>query len=182
MPSTTPLGALPIPLDGDAVSNGALAIRNLATALDRKNKRKTADENVNNSAVLQNDDELFIALEANKTYEISGHLVFITTTSAIDAKVALTCPAGATITWSAIGMDPAVAAGNTGSGTWTGSVASGGTIPVGVSSAYTPVLISGTIAVGATAGNLQLQWAQNTATAANLTLKAGSNLKCEVIP
>lgn len=181
MSSTTALG-LPIQDDADPLADLALGIRNLANAVDKKNKRKLVDENVNNSAVLQNDDELVIALQANKTYEISGHLLFIAATSAVDAKVALTCPAGASIAWSAIGMDPAVAAGNTGAGTWTGSVASGGTVPVGVSSAYTPVLIRGTILMGVTAGNLQLQWAQNTATASNLTLKAGSNLKVEIIP
>lgn len=183
MPGTTAaLGGLPTMLDTDPLADVALAIRNLANALDKKAKRKSVDEPVNNSAVLQDDDELFIALGANATYEISGHLVFLAATSGVDAKVALTCPAGAAIAWSAIGMDPAVAAGNNGAGTWTGSVASGGTVPVGVSSAYTPVLITGTIVVGATPGNLQLRWCQNTATASNLTLKAGSHLKVEIIP
>ena len=140
--------------------------------------RKAADETVNNSTALQNDDLLFSPLAASSgTYQFELNLLYSATTVA-DIKFAFTWPAGATAFWSAIGLA-------TGSATLTGdatfsfinvsgtSVAFGG---IGAG-APVPIRIFGNIAMGGTAGNLQLQWAQQNLEATNTVVHSNSNLQ-----
>ena len=137
--------------------------------------RKTADEIVNNSTTLQNDDALLAALVANEVvaFQCAIHLTSGVTP---DIKVAFTVPSGATLRWGMTGnADPSTNQTSVGA-TGTGILghAAGVTLPG-------HLLLSGTVVNGANAGNLQLQWAQNTADASDTTVLANSWLRVDRI-
>ncbi len=127
---------------------------------------KKADEIVNNSTAFQNDDELVVALQANKTY--CGILNCIINSSAVaDFKYAFTIPSGA-------------------SGSKTNSSLSSVVAPASASIIDVDILngiaadgmfqLYFKIIVTATAGNLQLRWAQNTAEVSDTKVIQGSSL------
>ena len=130
--------------------------------------RKTADEIVNNSTTLQNDDALLAALAANEVvaFQCAIHLTSGVTP---DIKVAFTVPSGATLRWGMVGnADPSINQTSVGaSGTGILAQTAGVALPG-------HILLSGTVVNGANAGNLQLQWAQNTADASDTTVLANS--------
>ena len=149
------------------------AARNLlnATSLTRVEFiRKTANEIVNNSTTLQNDDTLLAALAASEVvaFECALH---VTSGTAPDIKFAFTVPSGATLRWGIIGPDITV---NQTSNGESGSALT--LFTAGVTLAGQIILL-GTVVNSTTAGNLQLQWAQNTADASDTTVLANSWLK-----
>lgn len=114
--------------------------------------RKTADETVNNSTALQNDDELLLPILANEIWEFEV-LIIAESSAAADIKTAITVPAGATLKSIGIGRDQANA-----------------TITASSTAAWTAENINGIITIlkgivinGANAGNVTLQWAQQAA-------------------
>jgi len=125
---------------------------------------KPADETVNNSDTLQDDDDLLFAASASKTY---GMLVFyfVISTTAADFKYGLSIPTGATAdrsdgTWSSIilmATQDFETSQNVATGTALGLVC-----------------ISARIIMGTTAGNVVNQWAQQAATVADTLAKQGS--------
>lgn len=135
--------------------------------------RKTADEIVNNSTTLQNDDTLFAALAANEVVVFDCYL-FSNQNGTSDIKFAFTVPTGATLIW------------NWGTGRFNTADTFGGidtTETSGTAAAMSAGIggkfqchIHGVVVNGATSGNLQLQWAQNTATAVDTTIYANSVL------
>ena len=135
---------------------------------------KTADESVNNSIALQNDDHLFLAMTANEKWEAKIVLYLVdnfTSGDSANFKFAITVPSGAAIQYRTVALTTASAIAQ-----FT-AFASGGAISVqalaSVSSIYA---IHALVQNGGTAGNLQFQWAQATANTYNTTLKAGSCL------
>jgi len=131
--------------------------------------RKTADETVNNSNALQNDDELTLTVGANEVWDIFL-LLEITTGAAPDFAYAFTVPTGGVITGFVAGTIGALASA---------------LVAIAPLDLTTPHYIDGTInnnwaclwgryIGGANAGNLQLQWAQKTADASDTTLHANS--------
>ena len=132
--------------------------------------RKTADESVSNTT-LQNDDVLKIALAANDAYEFSGFLIVNSTSATPDIKVTFTVPTGATIRWFGEGFGEAyVASTNVVS-------ASGTTFTVTLlANTLANVKFSGIVTNSTTAGNLQLQYAQNQSNPAAVTVQARSFL------
>lgn len=185
MPGTTPLG-LVVPLDSDPLALVHQFIRDLATQLDTKTIRKAADETVNNSATLQADNELAFSAVAGETYEGELVLFFSTNNSAIDVKIGFSHPAG-TMCFGVVGLDPADAAGTVGDaqvGAIVGGTSGTSFLAVGVGGATLPdacmVRVTFTF-VCTVSGTVTLLWAQNTATAADMILKAGSKLKAQVL-
>jgi hypothetical protein len=142
---------------------------------------KASDETVNNSDTLQNDDDFSFSVSANKSYLIDLYLLLNGNATA-DYKAAWTLPAGATIYWGVEGyggsagittywapVEPAQGsqqALSTGTISWNGSSNS----PIGSH-------LVGILIVGGTAGTAQFQWAQNTATAVDTKILAGSMLR-----
>ena len=134
--------------------------------------RKTVDESVTNSTTLQNDDNLKISLAANDAYEFSGMLFVSSTNATPDVKVTFTVPSGATIRWFGEGFgdgysvsaDCVEASGTT------------FTITLAANSALATVKFNGIVVNSPTAGNLQLQWAQNASNAAAVKVEARSFL------
>ena len=127
---------------------------------------KKADETVNNSTTFQDDDELVVALNANKTYGFIL-LIYLDTSSVADIKETFTIPSGASgdrsssTDWSA--GNTQVVAGITSSRTHQ----SGGK---GI------IEIWGRCIVVGTAGNLQFQWAQNALEVSDTKVLEGSTL------
>ncbi|WP_068925045.1 hypothetical protein [Planobispora rosea] len=134
---------------------------------------KTADESITSSTVLQNDDQLLVPLLANSQYWIELFAIYSAATAS-DLSITFSVPAGGALYWSHGGL----AGGATGSVDRisrnfldeTGSGWIGGT------GADAVVMGEGRVTTGATAGNLQLRWAQNASGATATIVKAGSIL------
>lgn len=153
---------------------------------------KGSDESVNNAGTgttLQNDDALVVAGRASTNYAVTFVLLYTEAAgTGIDIKCAWTQPSGCTLNLGVAGPNLA----------WTGAAGAAeaewsawqnqtstptGTISFGsTNAAALSMQASGTWLVGATAGNLQFQWAQQNSNASNLTVKLGSLLIITPIP
>lgn len=133
-------------------------------------------------ATLQNDDELIIPLQANESYVIDGFLFMYASNASPDCKIAFTVPSGATMT---LGYHANSGDNNTNIGTdilITSGTASTAIKSSGGATKENPIFISGCVVMGATAGNLTLQWAQNNNTAAQtVTVKENSYLRAQLV-
>lgn len=136
--------------------------------------RKAVDETITSSTSLQNDDELFLSVDANKTYEV----FFVATyngATAGDISWRVTGPASSTLTMPSIGIQQAGA----GSGDDL-TEAYNQALPVAQqygalgTGILSPIYWHGLIVVAGTAGTIQFQWAQNTSSGTATTVKAGS--------
>lgn len=132
---------------------------------------KTADETVNNSTTLQDDDHLAVSLEASSTYAVDAFLDIDASATAVGVtfKAGLSVPSGATVSWGILANSNSAGNGESldevgGAG---GQRSHGG--------------LRGYVITSDTAGDLQLQWAQEVAEASDLTLKSGSWLRVEKI-
>ena len=138
-------------------------------SLHTKVIRKTADETVNNSAVLQNDDDLLFAVGANEIWAVHTLLRFYSYTATSYFKAAFAIPAGATMTGHDINdVAPLAAAGAVIQRDL--ATATQKTNSTGVHE----LMIFGVYIGGANAGNIQLQWAQLAAVAENTIVYANS--------
>jgi hypothetical protein len=127
---------------------------------------KTADETVTNSSTVQNDDQLFVPLLANSAYWFECMLIY-DGIQAADIKIGFAFPAGASLVWTHGGLDIG-STGLNGEVSRAGRSAATGDAgcpngSTGGTRVYMPV--EGRVATSGTAGNLQLQWSQNTANA-----------------
>ncbi len=143
------------------------AISNHSSTFNKAVKRvfKSSDETVNNSAVLQNDNHLLFAVKALETWAIKLYLRFTSATATPAIKFGWALPAGATLSWGPL------LEGNATSET---ELTAASTEGIATSSANKICVYEGVVSVGAAAGNVQFQWAQNTATVENTTVKANS--------
>jgi hypothetical protein len=134
--------------------------------------RKATDESVASSTALQNDDELAVPLGLGEVWIFEAWIGVFSSSATGDFKLSFTVPAGATIRWSGLG------AGNT--GTDHEVITSSGATDVyqitGSGGITDSIVIHGTVVNGLTAGNLQMQWAQNTSTSAAVVVQTGSYL------
>lgn len=143
-------------------------------------KLKTAAESVVSSTALQNDNELFLPVDASSTYMYRLWMPYTSTVDTNDMKVGFTFPS---LTASSVYVAAALEASVSGAGPY--SVTFGGaTLTSGV--AFTSVgtinkdvalFASGHIVVGVSSGTFQLQWAQNTSQPTSVTVKAGGYLE-----
>ncbi len=129
---------------------------------------KSADETINSSSTLQNDDELTIAVSANKRYYFNLYLYFLSDTTP-DFKYAFTVPASTTSRRLLGNWNGASAESATGALTTVSTIVSGGT-------SQQTLMLSAYVITGASAGSITLQWAQDTSDVANTTVKAGSTM------
>lgn len=126
---------------------------------------KTADETLTNDATLQNDDELFFALGANEVWFVEA-LLYRIGKAAADIKFKAVTPSGSSgKTWRESDRASELVV----STTYAEAIETDDTLGVGK---YYWFVVN-----GATAGNFQLQWAQNTQNNSDLTVKAGSFLR-----
>ena len=143
---------------------------------------KSANETVNNSAVLQDDNHLVFAMAANTNYFFELNLLITGLSNTPDCKIGWTVPAACTMLWGTTG--PASSGSNLNG--W--QIQSTGTTVVAISTESTTVAFGlsavtsghtfwGIVRNGANAGNLQLQWAQNTQTAEDVVFLKDSFLR-----
>jgi hypothetical protein len=127
---------------------------------------KLSDETVNNSTTLQDDDELFLSVEANAKYWLDMRLLMSSGTTP-DFKMLFTFPSGLTMKLH-----------NT-EATGTLSVPYDQTTTAAVSGtgADAVIQVEGLVKVSSTAGTLKLQWAQNTLNASNTIVRADSTMR-----
>ena len=128
---------------------------------------KTADEIINNSTTLQNDDELKYALEASTVYVIEAY-IYCVAAGDTGIKIGASVPAGCTIRMNRVGTQ------NSGSST---VIQRDSTVNIHarLDNANTKIVkVTFLLLNGVTAGNFQLKWAQSTAVVANTTVKIGS--------
>lgn len=129
---------------------------------------KKVDETVVNNATLQDDDELFVALEANKTYFFMVMVFIGGGTSPGGIRRSFNIPTGST--------------GFLNTQNWANStinnsdpmtnVIGGFTSPFGEGS----LALYGRIIMGGTAGDLQYVWAQLNSDPISITIRQGSSL------
>lgn len=134
--------------------------------------RKSADETVNNSSTLQNDDELLAAVVANATYHFKLRFAVNSGTTP-DFKVGFTYPTSTTLTYDIVEGETPGTAANVMSGPYTQADAA---VAFSTTGSDQPCWIEGLIVVSSTPGTFQVQWAQFAATASNTIVRAGSYL------
>ena len=128
---------------------------------------KKADETITSDNTLTDDSELVIALSSNKTYGFT--LIFFFKTEAVtDIKITFTAPTGADGDFNTVRN--IVEGYPINNEQFTSTVAFDGT--GGNSWAF----VFGKVGVSTTAGNLALQWAQNTSDGTNTIVNSGSTL------
>lgn len=136
--------------------------------------RKTADQSVNNSVALINDTELaFATVAASATYEVTALLIGTSATSGTPNIKLGWASSGSTFTWSPNAQSTLMTTDSDGG---TRSIFSniGTTRSWGVTNGLTTGARPFGILTTNAATTFTLQWAQNTATAENTTIKAGS--------
>jgi hypothetical protein len=136
---------------------------------------KPSDEPVTSSTTLQNDDHLLFSVAANATYILDAYLITSGATAATgDLKIDWTVPAGTTMRYTSSGVvasSPAVqyeATVNTPGASRT--IGTNGSADMGVP-------LRAVIVTSATAGTVQLRWAQNTSNATPTIIRANSWLR-----
>lgn len=158
---------------------GAITVGHLTSVV-----AKTANETVNGSQTLQNDDELLFAMAASTTYRVELVLSLTAANTTAKWKFGWTAPASATMAWGAMGTG--IAGSGQIDGSWNGT-ASGSTGPAAIltvsdslaigSAGVTNGLVIWAIVYNSTnAGNLQFQWCQNVSNASNNVVNAGSHM------
>lgn len=141
--------------------------------------RMSADQALTvSSTVLQNITALVVPVEANGVFQFEL-VAFYDGPAAGDIKFAITGPAGATAFYGGPGQ-ATTAASNIGDIQGGASASIGGSIAYGTSAAGTGnlsmLILKGEMTTVGTAGNLQVQAAQNTADAGTTTVRTRSRL------
>jgi hypothetical protein len=139
--------------------------------------RKTADQNVGPSnTVLQNLTNLAVPLPgtAGAIFQFQA-VVFYNSNTTADIKFAFTIPAGATMRWGIHAL--ATGAGGISGDMVAGSISvSGNTVAVGGAAADAMATFFGEVTMGATAGDLQMQAAQQTSDASATNVMTRSRI------
>lgn len=134
--------------------------------------RKTANETINNVGALQNDDVLFVSVEANAVYEFKLRAIINSGTTP-DFKMGWTFPTGLTMSYDLFEGESLGAVANVIQGPYVQTDVP----PISTTGSDQPWIAEGLVIVGSTAGTLQWQWCQNTANASDTIVKAGSYLR-----
>lgn len=131
-----------------------------------KRVRKTADESLSATTVLQDDDELFFAIAANEFW-VFQLLVIYRTPAVADLKLGWSGPGGTSLGWALLPHTT----------TTTPPLRSVGSeeFAVGVDGTDLLAHILGSV-IAAAAGNVRFRWAQNTSDAGTTTVRANSCL------
>lgn len=137
---------------------------------------KTAGQVVNNSSTFVNDSELLATVDASTTYTYA-FTIFSTSGTTPDIKFTVTFPSGATCSFGHVGLvSTASPTGDVDVGGYSSATSGVSAVGVAGTTGVQTTMLGGTLAVGATAGTLQLQWAQLAANASDTTVHALSNL------
>ena len=144
---------------------------------------KTADETLNTSTTLQDDNDLLFAVAANKSYQfaLTLYVYGAANGATMDFKCGWTVPASATMAWApvatTVATDPTFM-GNAAASGHTALLTEASTPAFGLSTTATAhgIRLHGRVRTAGTAGNVQFQWAQNTSNGSNLVVEEDSNI------
>jgi hypothetical protein len=138
--------------------------------------RKTSNESAPlNAAAVQDDDELFISVEANAKYLVEGFFRFTAASNTPDMRFNYSYPSGASFARFELG---APAASTTTADTVEAAVATTGDTIRGAGTTQRGMLMWGDLQVGATAGTFRVRFGQGAADAVNATtMNLGSWLR-----
>jgi hypothetical protein len=161
--------------NGNTLTNNGSAVFSASTPFsgftETLKVRKSANESVTRSTVLQEDNNLKLSLEANKTYIIDGVIMASSTSATPDLKIAFFAPSGAIVT---IGYTNDQNEAILSSGATSTRIELPANTP-------TSVHIHGTVKTSGSNGDFQLKWAQFASNAAPTTVMEGSYLRAEEI-
>ncbi len=139
--------------------------------------RKTADKTLNNVAVLENDDHLLLAIGANEIWQIDIFIMYYGT-EVCDITFGFSFPVNCLLHWGAIASGKNGGADNTWGivpiTTYQSLKIQTGFLDAGAQEARTGIKLSIIAVNGANAGNVNLQWCQDTAEVADLTVYENS--------
>jgi|GEM_PF-2372302 len=132
--------------------------------------RKSTNESVSSSTVLQEDDQLSLQVQAGKTYIVDGLIIASSTSGTPDFKMAFISPASSDMMLGYLSSE--------GKGTDGGFLRSSGNIAnINLTAnKTTQIVVHGTILVGSS-GALKLQWAQDSSNAGAVIVGKGSYLR-----
>lgn len=143
--------------------------------------RKGSDETVTSSTALQDDNALVLAVAANRTYEVTGSIIYADGAGSGRLKAGFTAPASATFDWLGDGLADTVTA-NSAENIWRITNTISDSRNIGSGGTETDVLrIYGLLIVSSTAGNLTFQWGQVASDGTATTVKAASWLLARVV-
>jgi hypothetical protein len=175
-PTNSPAGTMWVETDTNrlgVILNSAYNYLDASPTMDYERVFKTTDETVTNSTTLQNDNQLVLPYEANGNYAFRAWIDYEgANVGTGDLKFSFSgVTSGSFLKYNAIYQSltgtysPVVGA----------AVNTGSTTPAaGTNGSGNPVAFAmhGALAVGSTGGNLQFQWAQNTANSTATTVHA----------
>jgi hypothetical protein len=156
---------------------GSLTVSGVGAEL---HARKTADTNVTSSTVVTQDPHLVVAVPANTIWEMVGCLFYTSAVITGDINYQFTGPAGSAGFHTTVGpstvvnTDPpneAVGASQSGNRTIATAIGSGRSYGVPVASNVFGLEVKGMFEIAGTAGNISVDWAQQTSTATATTMK-----------
>lgn len=156
------------------IAVGALVTADLLDSMLPQFARKAADETApTTSAAVQDDDELFLSVEANASYFMEAWLRHSASTNTPDIRINYSYPAGATFARSDWGAPDTTTASadsiNNTVSTTTDNTRGSGTVE-------RAIYVRGELIVGSTAGTFKVRFGQATSSADTVTMKAGSRL------
>ncbi len=128
---------------------------------------KPANETISSNATLQNDDDLFVTVDAAAHYIVECEL-FIASQAAADAQIAFSCPSGSVFTWRLHSINSSGSTTNDDFLSVMGTSSAPAVAGLGASTVAASV--RGLLIVGGSSGTFQLRWAQNTSNASGTSM------------
>lgn len=136
--------------------------------------RKAVDETAPvSSAVVQDDDALFVAVEANGVYFVTAWLRFVAVSVTPDLRLNYSYPAGASFARADWGAPSASTTSADSIDTTVATTADNGR---GALTLERSLMVMGELTVGATAGTFRVRFGQVTSSVDSVTMKAGSRI------
>jgi len=145
--------------------------------------KKSVNESISGSGILQSDDELYLSLKKNKSYTLEGVIFADSRDSTISTadvigrhdaersiKIGFSAPNGARFNLGLIGGNNSVILGNSGDNSY--QFRWGYNAPL-------PIYIKGNLTTGSSSGEIRLNWAQGDDGASQATVLEGSFLRVE---
>jgi hypothetical protein len=134
---------------------------------------------IQSDATVNDDDTLFVTPTISAVYTVKALIMYRSDTTA-DFKLAFAFPAGASLYFSSENAQFLTSTA-LGASTQLENAASGSAYALGGNGTGTTMTFSGTgvLIMGTTAGDFKVQWAQNTSTATNTAVRAGSYIRLD---
>lgn len=153
---------------------GQVAKTHIEALVSKDQVKKSVNQTVNNTSTLQNDQVLFRRILANE-YVMFRCTLFLIGDATSGIKVAFTVPTGAGLVW---GPENGIRVDSTGNiVSTTLETTPGASIDFYGSLSGKTITLVGTVTNSTTIGDIRLQWAQENASANNLTVLKGSRLE-----